>query len=133
MMAWLLVGIAAIAVLAVWAFSRMRRFDRRQTINRPEGRARAEKPFTVSAGFMGRVAVGYLAILAAIAGAGLLGYQSFAWFGSGFWPSLSLADTIRGAFRFNSPLPALVEWIPMGAILLVGALACLIFVFHEND
>lgn len=82
---------------------------------------------------MGRVAAGYLAILAAIAGAGLLGYQTFSWFGSGFWPSLSLADTIRGTFRFNSPLPALMEWMPMGAVLLVGALAALIFVFHESD
>ena len=82
---------------------------------------------------MGRVAAGYVAILAAIAGAGLLGYQTFSWFGSGYWPSLSIADTIRGVLRFSSPLPALVEWIPMGAVLLVGALACLIFVFHENE
>lgn len=133
MFAWLLAGIVAIVVLAVWAFNRVRRLDRRQTEPPPVDRVSAEQPFAVSAGFMGRVAAGYLAILAAISGAGLLGYQTFAWFGSGYWPSLSFADTIRGALRFSSPLPALVEWIPIGAVLLVGALACLIFVFHEKD
>lgn len=96
---------------------------------RPESAAVA-----ITAGFMGRVAIAYVAILIAIGGAGLLGYQAVAWFESGHWPAPSLADTARHFSGGSWPVPGgsgVLDWIPLGIVLLVGALLCLAIVFRD--
>lgn len=133
MMDWLVPVLAAgsLVLAAVLAYLALRRPPRRKVpaaVRPAQGEA---EPFTVSPAFMGKVAAAYLAILTAIGGAGMLGYQSVAWFDTGRWPPLSLAGAVRGILGATAAVPAAFDWIPMGAILLAGALACLAVVFRD--
>lgn len=135
-MDWLVPVLAAggLVLAAVLAYLALRRPPPRrklpQAVKPPH---REGQEFTVTPAFMGKVAAAYLAILTAIAGAGMLGYQSVAWFDSGHWPPLSLAEVVRGILGATVNIPAALELVPMGAILLAGALACLAVVFRDND
>ncbi len=126
------VVLAAVA-LFVWIFLRQKKTPDRSIQPVSEGR----RDFAVTAGFMGRVAIAYVAILIALAGAGMLGYQAVARFESGIWPAISVADAGRAVFGAGWPAASAIAvalaWLPFGAVLLVAALGCLFFVFRNDD
>jgi hypothetical protein len=117
----------------VWIFMR----KKKRPASEPQPPRHGEPEFAVTAGFMGRVATAYVAILIALAGAGMLGYQAVAWFEGGGWPNLSFSDAGRAIFGAVWPsasgLSLALEWLPFGAVLLLMALGCLAVVFRDTD
>lgn len=142
-----LVGLAVVAIINLKHRQAARGRETSGEANviyiRPDDRDPAlhQSDFVLPVNLVSRVMASYVALLIAMIGTGLLGFQLASWFGSGVWPALSMLDGMAGVLSAEwvavpqrlVALHGLMNWTPIGAVLLAGALGCIIILFHEVE